>query len=119
MTQWLGLPLLASAHGGQIDGMIAWVHLFMLVLFVGWGGFLVYCLVRFRRSRHPVANYAGAKSHTSSYLEGGVAVVEAILLVGFAIPLWAARVDGMPATSEALVSGRVAKNGVMPWESPP
>ncbi len=75
----------------------------MFLLFVGWGGFLVYALVRFRRSRHPVANYTGAKSHTSSYLEVAVAVVEAILLVGFSIPLWAARVDRAPAESEALV----------------
>ena len=103
MTEWLGLPALASAHGGQIDDMIGWVHVFMLVLFVGWGGFFSYCLVRFRRSRHPVANYAGVKSHTSSYLEVGVAVVEAVLLFGFAIPLWAARVDRMPSESEALV----------------
>jgi cytochrome c oxidase subunit II len=103
MTEWLGLPALASAHGGQIDDMIGWVHVFMLVLFVGWGGFFSYCLVRFRRSRHPVANYAGVKSHTSSYLEVGVAVVEAVLLFGFAIPLWAARVDRMPSESESLV----------------
>ena len=103
MTNWLGLPALASTHGGQIDGMISWVHVFMLILFVGWGGFFTYALVRFRRSRHPVANYTGVKSHTSNYAEIGVAVVEAILLFGFAIPLWAARVDIMPAESEALV----------------
>ena len=103
MTNWLGLPALASTHGGQIDGMIGWVHVFMLILFVGWGGFFVYCLIRFRRSRHPVANYTGIKSHTSSYLEVGVAVVEGILLVGFAIPIWAARVDRMPSASEALL----------------
>jgi cytochrome c oxidase subunit II len=103
MTNWLGLPALASTHGGQIDGMIGWVHVFMLVLFVGWGAFFTYCLIRFRRSRHPVANYTGVKSHASSYLEGGVALVEAILLFGFAIPLWAARVDRMPAESDALV----------------
>ena len=103
MTEWLGLPALASTHGGQIDSMIGWVHVFMLILFVGWGGFFTYCLFRFRRSRQPVANYAGVKSHTSSYLEVGVAVVEAILLFGFAIPLWAARVDRMPSTSEALL----------------
>ena len=102
MTNSLGLPQFASTHGGQIDGMIGWVHLFMLILFVGWGGFFVYCLIRFRRSRQPVANYTGVKSHTSSYLEVGVAVVEAILLFGFAIPLWAARVDRMPSANEAL-----------------
>jgi cytochrome c oxidase subunit 2 len=103
MNNWLGLPPLASTHGGQIDNMIGWVHVFMLILFVGWGGFYTYCLIRFRRSRHPVASHAGVKSHASSYLEGGVAVVEAILLFGFAIPLWAARVDRMPPESEALV----------------
>ena len=97
------MPPLASTHGGQIDNMIGWVHVFMLILFAGWGGFYIYCLFRFRRSRQPVANYAGVKSHTSSYLEVGVAVVEAVLLFGFAIPLWAARVDRMPSTSEALL----------------
>ncbi len=103
MTEWLGLPALASAHGEQIDGLIGWTHVFMLLLFVGWGGFFVYCLVRFRRSRNPVANYAAVKSHASSYLEGAVAVIEMILLFGFSIPLWAARVDRIPSESEALV----------------
>jgi cytochrome c oxidase subunit II len=103
MTEWLGLPELASTHGGQIDGLIGWTHVFMLILFVGWGSFFVYTLIRFRRSRNPVANYAGVKSHTSSYLEAGVAVVEMILLLGFAIPLWAARVDRIPPESESLV----------------
>ena len=102
MTDWLGLPALASAHGGQIDGLIGWIHVFMLILFVGWGGFIAYVLVRFRRSRHPVANYTGVKSHRSTYVEISVAVVEAILLFGFAIPMWAARVDDIPPRSEAL-----------------
>lgn len=93
MTDWLELPALDSAHGGQIDGMINWVHVFMFT----------YCLVRFRRSRHPVANHAGVTSHPSTYSEVGVVVVEAVLLFGFAIPLWAARVDRMPAASDALV----------------
>jgi cytochrome c oxidase subunit 2 len=103
MTDWLGLPVLASAHGGQIDGLIGWTHVFMLVLFVGWGAFFAYCLVRFRRSRQPVANYTGVKSKSSKYSEIGVAVVEAILLFGFSIPIWAARVDRIPSESEALV----------------
>ena len=103
MTEWLGLPALATTHGGQIDGLIGWTHVFMLALFVGWGAFFAYALVRFRRSRNPVANYAGVRSHASSYLEIAVAVVEAILLLGFSIPLWAARVDHIPAESEALV----------------
>ena len=103
MTHWLGLPALASAQGAQIDSLIGWMHVFMFTLFVGWGGFFLYALIRFRQSRHPVADYAGVRSHSSSYLEIGVAVVEAILLFGFSIPLWAARVDHMPPENESLV----------------
>lgn len=103
MTEWLGLPSLAAQHGGQIDSLIGWIHVFMLILFAGWGSFFLYCLVRFRRSRQPVADYAGVRSHRSSYLEIAVAVVEAVLLFGFAIPLWAARVDRMPSERDALV----------------
>jgi len=103
MTHWLGLPPLASTHGGQIDGLIGWIHIFMLILFVGWGGFLIYALIRFRRSRHPVANYTGVTSHASTYSEVAVAVIEAVLLFAFSIPLWAARVDRIPSESDALV----------------
>ena len=103
MTEWLGLPPLATTHGAQIDSLIGWVHIFMFLLFVGWGGFFVYVLFRFRKSRHPVASYPGVTSHASSYLEGGVLVVEMVLLFAFSIPLWAARVDHVPSEKEALV----------------
>jgi cytochrome c oxidase subunit 2 len=103
MTEWLGLPPLAATHGGQIDSLIGWTHVFMFILFVGWGSFFAYTLVRFRRSRNPVANYTSVKSHASSYLEVGVAVVEGVLLFGFSIPLWAMRVDRIPQENEALV----------------
>jgi len=103
MTEWMGLPALAAANGAQIDGLIGWTHVFMFVLFVGWGGFFAYCLVRFRKSRNPTADYAGVRSHTSSYLEVAVAVIEAVLLLGFSIPIWAARVDHIPPENQALV----------------
>src|SRR4029079_10087069 len=82
---------------------IGWIHIFMLILFVGWGGFFLYVLARFRQSRNTVAAYRGAPSHNSTHLEVGVAVVEAVLLIGFAIPLWATRVEGLPPENEALV----------------
>ena len=103
MTEWLRMPAIAATHGQQIDNLIGWTHIFMLLLFVGWGGFIAYVLFRFRKSRNPVANYTGVKSHVSSYLEAGVLVVELVLLFAFSIPLWAARVDHVPPESEALV----------------
>jgi cytochrome c oxidase subunit II len=103
MTDWLGLPALATTHGGQIDSLLGWIHVFMLILFVGWGGFFVYLLIRFRKSRNPVANYTGVTSPASKYSEIAVALIEAVLLIGFAIPIWAARVDRIPPENEALV----------------
>ena len=102
-TNWLGLPLLASANGQQIDSLIAWIHVFMFVLFIGWGAFFLYVLFRFSAKRHPKADFGGVKSHASSYLEGAVLVVEMVLLFAFSIPLWASRVDHVPSESEALV----------------
>ena len=103
MTEWLGLPPLAAAHGAQIDNLIGWIHIFMLILFVGWGGFFLYTLVRFRKSRNPVADYKGVTSNRSTYLEVAVAVVEAVLLIGFAIPLWAARIGDIPPENESQI----------------
>ncbi len=103
MTDWLGLPPLATTQGAQVDSLIGWTHLFMLVLFVGWGALFTYMLFRFRKSRHPVAVYTPVKSHALNYVEVGVLVTELVLLFGFSIPLWAMRVDHRPPESEALV----------------
>ena len=102
MTDWLGMPRLASAHGAELDRTMGLVHVLMLVLFVGWGLFFVYALLRFRKGRNPVASHVGATSKASTWLEGAVAVAEAVLLLGFSIPLWSARVDAFPARSEAV-----------------
>ncbi len=103
MEKYLGLPPVASAHGGEIDHLIALLHWLAFILFFGWGAFYIFTLVRFRKSKNPKADYAGVKSHASSYLEVVVAVVEVILLVGFSIPLWAKRVNEFPAEKDALI----------------
>jgi cytochrome c oxidase subunit II len=109
MFQFLGLPVEASAHAAQIDRMIVLVHWLMLVLFVGWGTFFVYTLIRFRAARQPRANYGGVKSHFSTYVEVSLAFIEAILLVGFSIPAWATRMDDIPSGSDTVVVRVVAE----------
>jgi len=101
VTDWLGLPPLASEHGAALDGTLGLVHLLMLLLFVGWGTFFVYLLFRFRKKQNPVADYTGVTSKTSTWLEVGVAVAEAALLIGLSIPLWADRVDELPPPQES------------------
>jgi len=92
-SKLLGIPENYAAHGSQVDHMIDVVHWLMIVLFVGWTLFFLYCLVRFWRGNNPKASYQGVRGHLSTHLEVGVVVVEAVLLVGFAFPLWAERVD--------------------------
>ena len=109
MGELLGLPIQASEHAPEIDEMIVLIHWLMAVLFVGWGAFYVYTLIRFRASANPKADYTGVTSHTSSYLEIGVAVIEAVLLIGFAIPAWAHRINDIPPEEEATVVNVIGK----------
>ncbi|MEK9136995.1 MAG: hypothetical protein AAB393_07725 [Bacteroidota bacterium] len=109
MKEWLRLPTDASAHGPQIDNMIAVVHWLMVLLFVGWGIYFVYVLFRFRKSKNPTANPAGVRSHFSSYVEVGVAIFEAVLLIGFSIPIWSNVVTAFPAEEDAVVVRVVAE----------
>src|SRR5882724_10175195 len=109
MEKWLGLPRDASTHGAQLDYLNGLVHWLMLVLFVGWGLFFLYTLVRFRKGRNPVASYEGAKSHFSTYGEAGIAIIEVILLVGFAVPIWAKRVSQVPKPGEAVTIRVIAQ----------
>ncbi len=109
MGELLGLPIQAAEHAAEIDEMIILIHWLMAVLFVGWGAFYVYTLIRFRASANPKASYTGVTSHTSSYLEIGVAVIEAVLLIGFAIPAWAHRVNDIPPEEEATVLNMIGK----------
>ena len=103
MLNYFGMPIQASAHAAEIDHMTVLVHWLMLLLFVGWGAFFVFVLVRFRKGANPVASYAGAKGKISKGLEIGIAVIEVVLLVFYAIPAWATRVRDFPADSEAVV----------------
>jgi cytochrome c oxidase subunit 2 len=103
MLNFLGLPVAASQHAPDVDSLISVVHWLMLVLFVGWGAFFVFVLVKFRKGANPHADYHGAKGKISKMLEIAIVVVEAVLLVFFAIPAWAKRVSNFPPDDKAVV----------------
>lgn len=103
ITKFLGMPPVAAEHGAGLDTLIGYVHLLMAALFVGWLAYFIYVLYRFRRSKNPKADYHGVRNNASSYIEGLVAGVEAVLLIFFAIPLWAKAVDKFPEVKDSLV----------------
>lgn len=106
LEKLMGMPVVASEEGPAIDDFIIYIHILMALLFVGWLGYYFYTLWRFRASRSRAANYRGAQTHASTYIELAVAFVEAVLLIGFAIPAWAKVVDTLPE-GEGLVRVRV------------
>ncbi len=92
----LGFPEQAplTKDGHMIDSMIVYVHALMLVLFVGWLGYFLFTMIFFRASAHPKADYHGFKSKIPTTLaEIGVVFVEVVLIVCFAVPLWASVMD--------------------------
>jgi cytochrome c oxidase subunit II len=103
MLNLLGMPVAASAHAAEIDQMMVLVHWLMAVLFVGWGAFFVFVLIRFRKSANPVASYVGAHGKIAKSTEVAVALVEVLLLVFYAIPAWAKRVTNLPSGSDAVI----------------
>lgn len=100
-TQALGLPLDISSHGYRIDEIIGWSHLVVFLLFIGWGTFFIYTIIRFRQRNHPKADPHGVRSHITSYLEAVIVVIELVLLFALSIPFWASSVARVPEPSEA------------------
>jgi cytochrome c oxidase subunit 2 len=98
----LGLPPDISTHGAEIDQLMVYIHILMLVLFIGWGLFFMYTLFRFRAKNNPKGNYEGVKSKASKYLEIAVAACEGVLLLFFAIPIYGKRVTNFPDPSAAV-----------------
>ncbi|MGZ4984791.1 MAG: cytochrome c oxidase subunit II [Chthoniobacterales bacterium] len=103
INEFLGQPPNASEHGFQIDHILEFSHWFMGTLFVGWWIYLIYVLFRFHRSRHPVADHEGVKSGISTHLEFAVVLIDAVLLIGFAIPIWGKFVNNFPDSKDAIV----------------
>ena len=108
MNDWfahhlLGLPELASTNGQAVDDLMVYVHWLMLVLFVGWIIYFGYVLWRFNDSRGQKADYHGSKSKIPSYVELLIVGIEAVLLVGVAVPIWAKNVDHFPKPEDSTV----------------
>ena len=75
------LPPNVSANGAEIDLMIIMIHWFMLALFIGWSAFMIYCMIVYRERPGRVATYLPIEARANRWLEVGVAVAEAAILI--------------------------------------
>ncbi len=118
LNKFFGLPALASEHGEMVDHMLELVHWFMLVLFIGWTTFLAIVFTKFRKERQARADYHGVRGHATTHIELGVVIVEVILLLGFAFPLWAERADDLPIGADVLKMRAVGEKFLWNFQYP-
>lgn len=93
---WLPPNIATQDYAHKGDLLINILHVFMVLLFVGWGLFFLYCLFRFRARDGHRANASPVKGKISKYAEIGVALFEAALLIGISFPVWAAVKEDLP-----------------------
>src|SRR6187549_3327244 len=111
LNRLMGIVPNASEHGYLVDHMLEACHWFMAVLFFGWSCYFFYTIWRFHRSRNPKADYHGVQSKASAHLEFSVVLIEAVLLLGFGLPLWGKREteNSFPKGSDALEVRAIAE----------
>ena len=97
-----GLPEDISKHGAGIDQLIALIHVFMIVLFIGWAIFLTYTLIRFRQREGHKATYKLDHFKAPTYLEVGIAIFEFVLLIALATPIWYSIKNDPPSKDKAI-----------------
>lgn len=103
------LPLNISEHGAGIDYLINVLHVFMVALFVGWGLFLAYCLIRFRARPGHSAESGHHHFKIPTYLEVGILIFEIFLLVFLSSPIWFRWKTNFPEEKDAVVVRVVAE----------
>ncbi len=96
LNKLMGMLPNSSEHGREIDQMLNFCHWFMVILFALWFAFYCTALIKFRKGRNPKADYHGLRGHVSSHLEVSVIILEAVILFGLGLPLWAKRVAQIP-----------------------
>ncbi len=114
MNDWfayniLGLPQRAAVGAKPIDDLMVWIHYLMLVLFIGWVIYFLYVLWRFNARRSAKASYQGSQSSVPKYVELAIVAVEAVLLLGIAIPLWGKNVRDFPNVDKSTLVQVVAQ----------
>ena len=102
MNRWPGFPLIASEHGSKIQDFILFVHIVMLLAFLGWGAWLTTSLIRFRRKRNATADYHGLRTRLPYVLVALMATAEASLLFGLSIPYWEREIVAAPDARQRL-----------------
>jgi cytochrome c oxidase subunit II len=105
-----GLPVAASSFAERLDSSLNILHVGMAAIFVLWGIFFTYCLVKFRARPGRAAEYHGWKSELGSWMpDAAVLAFEIWLIFIFGLPLWSHVKEEFPAAESSHVVEMVAE----------
>lgn len=98
-----GLPAAASTYADRIDFGIRIIHWAMLAIFVLWGIFFTYLLLRYRaRTGVPAEREDGTHSPLKSLAPDiAVTIFELALIVFYAVPAWTSIKMNFPSEDKA------------------
>ena len=99
-----GLPLAASTYADRIDFGIRIIHWAMLAIFVLWGIFFTYLLMRYRARPGVPAEREDDGAHSplkSLAPDIAVTVFELALIIFYAVPAWTSIKINFPAEEKA------------------
>jgi cytochrome c oxidase subunit 2 len=110
MRNFSGLPAQASTYAAQVDSSINVLHVGMLIIFVLWLTFFIYCLVRFRQKKVAQASYQGWKGTAASFVPDALVLAfELWLIFAFGLPIWSHIKTDFPAEAESNLVGLSAE----------
>ncbi len=99
-----GLPIAASTYAAGIDRSLHILHIGMGLIFVVWGFFFTYCLIRFRRGKNPQADPNVHKWTIASFLpDAAILTFELWLIFMLGLPIWSQIKEDFPAESDSNV----------------
>lgn len=107
MGDWIGMPIVASEHGAEIDRLIVYVHGIMFAALILWGAFFILPLVRRRRHHSREARHEGLRGWWPFIPVAAMAAAELALLIGISLPYWEQNVAAAPEINDDTVVVRV------------
>ncbi len=105
-----GLPIAASTYAAGIDRSLTILHVAMGLIFVLWGVFFTYCLIRYRRGKNPQADANVHKWAVASFMPDlAIFTFELWLIFMLGLPIWSHVKEDFPAEDKANVVHMVAE----------
>ncbi|MBM4269461.1 MAG: cytochrome c oxidase subunit II [Deltaproteobacteria bacterium] len=114
----IGLPPVASSYGSDIDALMLLMHVVMVAIFVIWGVYFVYCLVKYRAKDGERGVYHQAGENASFIPDGIILVFEIWLILAFGIPMWVSIKQQTPPPEESLEIVLVAEQFAWNFQYP-